>query len=67
MARGPQAFKQADVVRAIKAVQTAGLVVVRTEIHTDGRIVLYHQAEPPEREETLREWWARNRSDHAAG
>ncbi len=30
-------------VRAVKAVQAAGLVVVRTEVHTDGRIVLHHQ------------------------
>ena len=66
MARGPQAFKQADVVRTIKAVQTAGSIIVRTEIHTDGRIVLYRQAEAAEaREETYEEWKARTGANAA--
>lgn len=60
MGRDPLAFKQTDVVRAIKAVQAAGLVVVRTEIHTDDRIVLHHQGEATEaHEETYEEWKAR--------
>lgn len=60
MGRGPLSFKQTDVVRAIRAVQAAGLVVVRTEIHTDGRIVLHHQWEAVDaREETYEEWKAR--------
>ncbi|WP_187301380.1 helix-turn-helix domain-containing protein [Aureimonas sp. AU20] len=43
---------------AIKVVQEAGLDVVKTEIHPDGRIVLYHQLEPipEELEETFEEW-----------
>jgi hypothetical protein len=40
MSRGPQNFKQADVVKAIKAAQKAGLPVARVEISPDGRIVV---------------------------
>ena len=39
------AFRQSDVTRAIAAAQAAGLPVARTEITSDGRIVLHHQAE----------------------
>ena len=45
MARTPATFKQADVVRAVKAARSCGLEVVRTEITADGRIVLVHHAE----------------------
>jgi hypothetical protein len=40
MARGPCTFRQTDVTRACKGTLAAGLKVVRTEIHKDGKIVL---------------------------
>jgi hypothetical protein len=45
MPRASATFKQADVVRAVKAVRAAGLEVERTEIGRDGRIVLIHKAD----------------------
>jgi hypothetical protein len=45
MSRAPATFKQADLVRAVKAALAAGLVVERTEITRDGRIVLVHKAD----------------------
>jgi hypothetical protein len=42
VSRTPANFKQSDVVRAINAARASGLVVVRTEIDPDGRIVLVH-------------------------
>jgi hypothetical protein len=51
MARGPLLFKQADLVRAVKAVRTAGLEVERTEISPNGRIVLVHKPKDPQSRE----------------
>ena len=42
MARTPATFKQADMVRAVKAARAAGLDVARTEIAPDGTIRLIH-------------------------
>lgn len=42
MARTPANFKQADMVRAIKAALAAGVDVVRTEVAPDGTIRLIH-------------------------
>ena len=38
--RGPCAFRQCDVERAIKAARAAGLEVARVEIDKDGKIVI---------------------------
>jgi hypothetical protein len=40
--RRPGRFKQADLRRALNAVRAAGLDVARTEIASDGHIVLVH-------------------------
>jgi hypothetical protein len=40
MARGPCAFKQSDVTKAVKAVVAAGVNVARVEVDKDGRIVV---------------------------
>jgi len=40
--RGQLRFRQADLVRAVRAAKACGLDVVRTEIGTDGKIVLVH-------------------------
>jgi hypothetical protein len=40
MGHGKATFKQADLTRALRAVEKAGRDVVRAEISRDGRIVL---------------------------
>ena len=40
MGHGKATFKQADLTRALRAVEKAGRDVVRAEIDRDGRIVL---------------------------
>ena len=40
MSRGAQAFRQADVAKAIKATVSAGLSVERVEIDRDGKIIV---------------------------
>jgi hypothetical protein len=40
MARGPLTFRQQDVTRAIKAVTTIGMTVVRVEVDRAGKIVI---------------------------
>jgi hypothetical protein len=57
MSRGPQNFKQADVVKAIKAAQKAGLPVARVEISPDGRIVVIAgKAGPDQDVASTNEW-----------
>jgi hypothetical protein len=45
MARARSAFRQADVTRAVRAVRMAGVDIVRVEVATDGRIVIFTTAE----------------------
>jgi hypothetical protein len=40
MPRGPCAFKQRDVVRALRATRAAGMEVARFEIAKDGTIIV---------------------------
>ena len=45
MSRTPAAFKQSDVVRALKAARAAGHDVIETKIGRDGCIVMVHKTE----------------------
>ena len=45
MGHGPCAFKQSDVVRAVRAAQAAGLKVTGFEITTDGKITVVASVE----------------------
>lgn len=47
MGRTPATFKQADVVRAVKAAIAAGLEVFSTEIAPNGAIRLVHRMATP--------------------
>jgi len=49
MARGPLAFKQGDVTRALRAASAAGQPVQRFEINREGKIVVF-VGKPEERE-----------------
>jgi hypothetical protein len=40
MARAPSTFRQADVTKAVKAVRSAGVDIVRVELTKDGKIVI---------------------------
>ena len=61
MRRAPGHFRQSDVVRAINAARRCHLEIVRTEIGSDGRIVLVHPnaAELPQGVSELDAWRAR--------
>jgi hypothetical protein len=69
MTRAPATFKQADVMRAIKATRAAGLEIQRTEIERDGRIVLIHkQGSIPDDtpDAALQDWKAKNNGANSA-
>jgi hypothetical protein len=59
MPRGQATFRQADLARAVRAVQAVGLKVSRTEIGPDGRIVLHHEDAPAPVLSPLEEWRAK--------
>jgi len=46
MARAPSTFRQADVTRALRAAQKAGVEISRVEISRDGKIVIVTAAHP---------------------
>jgi hypothetical protein len=47
MPRGGQAFRQADVTRALRATVAAGIPVQRIEIAKDGRIIVVTSGDTP--------------------
>ena len=56
MARAPSTFRQADVTKAVKAVRSAGVDIVRVELTKDGRIVIFTgEAQPAVRDDLDRE------------
>lgn len=66
MRRGAVPFRQADIVRAVKAARACGLEVARTEIAPDGRIVIVHKLEVvPSAASPFDEWKARRDADKA--
>jgi hypothetical protein len=53
MARAPPTFRQQDVTRAVKAVRSAGVDIVRVEVTKDGRIVIVTAEAQPAMEDDL--------------
>lgn len=60
MPKGKSTFKQGDLTRAMKAARTAGLTIVRTEIQTDGKLILVHSDEGQPKANALDDWLERN-------
>jgi hypothetical protein len=57
MARGPCTFTKADVIRALKAAQKAGLTVHKFEIDRSGKIVIVtDQSDYPTSDVSRNEW-----------
>lgn len=71
MARTRATFRQADIVRAVKAAQACGLVVARIEISKDGGITLSRDIRAPDTrsaaERECDEWEARYDARQAQG
>lgn len=67
MSRSPATFKQADIVRAVKAARACGLDVVATEISRDGKITLVHSglATPTESSNPYDLWKAKDNARSA--
>ena len=65
--RAPSTFRQADVTRAVKAVRSAGVDIMRVELTKDGRIVIVTgEAQPAMQDDLdreLEEFAARNGQD----
>lgn len=62
-ARRPVAFRQADISRAVKGAQAAGLSVASVQVDRDGRIVLTVTQSTPTQsapDAALAQWMARN-------
>ena len=56
MPRAPSAFRQADVTRAVRAVRSAGVDIVRVELTKDGKIVIVtSEAQPAVQDDLDRE------------
>lgn len=59
MAARRQAFRQADVARAVKGAVSAGLKVGRVEVDQDGRIVIVSGEETARPDTAFDEWRAK--------
>ncbi len=67
MAHAAATFKASDLKRAVKAVRAAGLSVERTEIETDGRIVLVHsRTKPADDADRALDEWKQTQGSHSA-
>jgi hypothetical protein len=56
MARAPSTFRQADLTKAVKAVRSAGVDILRVELTKDGRIVIVTgEAQPAVQDDLDRE------------
>lgn len=60
MSRAAARFRKADIERAVRAAQAAGLGIARIEIDPEGKIVIVPgQAAPPEKVDELAAWRAK--------
>lgn len=66
MSRGPLAFKQSDIVRAVKAARAVGMDVERVEIAPDGRIVVVQRGSIPTAATSPLEAWKAKRDARAS-
>jgi hypothetical protein len=66
MARRPATVTQADIARAVKAVRSAGVDIVRVEVASDGRIVIV-TAEAPAAQDDLDRELAEFEARHGEG
>jgi hypothetical protein len=53
MARAPSTFRQADVTKAVKAVRSAGVDIMRVELTKDGSIVIVTREAQPAMQDDL--------------
>jgi hypothetical protein len=60
MPRGPCAFKQRDVVRALKAIRAAGIENARLEITKDGLLIVM-SGKPDEADDSPLDQWRSSR------
>jgi hypothetical protein len=56
MARAPSTFRQADVTKAVKAVRSAGVDIVRVELTKDGKIVIITGSATEHSQAEANEW-----------
>ena len=61
-------FKQANLMRAVKAVRAVGLEVIETKIGRDGSISLVHKGAPVQHDAdaALSRWQAKKHGSHSA-
>lgn len=51
MPRPPSPFKQADITKAVKAVRSAGVDILRVEVDPNGKVVIVTATEAEQRED----------------